>query len=121
MTHALPINLGDDMKKILCVALLFSAPALAQTVTDGSGTITTGGASQVVFTGNVNRSYLMCQNPVTATETLFVNIDAAASTSAASYELNPGGSVTFITGTAPKGALSVTAATTGHRFVCKAA
>lgn len=99
-----------------------ASPALAQyypPMVDGSGTITTGGTSQTAFSINQNRSYLMCQNPVAATETLFVNIDATASTAGGSYELAAGGSVTFTPGMVPRGSVSLTAATTGHRFICK--
>jgi hypothetical protein len=89
-------------------------------LTDGSGTIATGGASQQVFAAAPTRSYLMCQNPTTATEPLFVNIGAAASTAAGSIELGPGGSFDFSHNFIPTGAVNVTAATLGHRFVCKA-
>lgn len=109
------------MKKLLFAACLILAPAvlLAQSIIDGSGTVTAGGTSQQVFAINTNRSYLMCQNPTTATETLFFNLSAAASTTAGSLELAPGGSVTFGPGVAPNAAVFVTAVTTGHRFVCK--
>lgn len=108
------------MKRFLLALLaLISAPLAAQTIFDGSGTLTTGGTAQVAFIANSNRSYLMVQNPIAATETLFVNIAATASTSAASYELAPGGSITFQAGTAPIAAVSVNAVTTGHRWVAK--
>lgn len=116
------------MKFILSALLLLSTcatPALAQTVTDGSGTITTGGSSQQVFPVAIPRQYLFCQNPITATETLFVNVGAPASVTSGSYELAAGGSLTFSGGPTnsqpfvPVGVVTVAAATAGHRFICK--
>jgi hypothetical protein len=110
------------MKKFLlalCIALAPASIVLAQSIVDGSGTVTTGGTSQLVFAQNTNRSYLMCQNPTSATETLFVNLNSAASTTAGSIELAAGGSATWGPGIAPNFPVFVTAVTTGHRFVCK--
>lgn len=93
-------------------------------VLNGSGSVTTGGTSQIVFPANANRVFLRCQNPtatlsgVTA-ESLFVNYDVAASTTAAtSEEIVNGGSTNFSGDFVPKGTVSVTAATTGHKFMC---
>lgn len=92
---------------------------------DGSGTVTTGGTSQVVFAANVNRVFLRCQNPSAtlsgvAAESLFINYDAPASTTAVnSEELLNNGSVNFSGDFVPKGQINITAATTGHKFVCK--
>lgn len=106
----------------LAAALIggLASAADASMVVDASGTVTAGAASQQVMAAKSSRTYLMCQNPITATETLFVNFDAAASTTAGSLELAPGGSVSFHGQSfVPTGAVNVTAATTGHRFVCK--
>lgn len=106
------------MKRLLLVVAAISAPAFAQT--DGSGTVTAGGTSQAVFQANVNRSYLECQNPTAATEVLFVSTNGPASTAGGSYELAAGGSIRFaMPAYVPNDIVSVTAATTGHRFVCK--
>lgn len=110
------------MKRLLAAALLCALTALAHAsvLVDASGTVTSGGTSQQVMPANLSRTYLMCQNPITATETLFVSVDTAASTSAGSIELAPGGTVTWtVGGFIPTGAVFVTAATTAHRFVCK--
>jgi hypothetical protein len=88
-------------------------------VTDGSGTVAQASTSQQVFPLNAGRSYLMCQNPVSATETLFVNYGAPASTAGGSIELAPGASTAFQQQFIPTSAVNVTAATAGHRFVCK--
>lgn len=105
--------------KIAVLALL-AVPSVALAQTDGSGTLATAGTSQVVFIANVNRTYLECQNPIAATEALVVNVPGTASTAGGSYELAPGGAIRFTTpGFVPNGPVSVSAATAGHRFVCK--
>lgn len=113
------------MRHILAIALALAAasPALAQarfnTSRDGSGTVTTGGTSQQVFGVNADRAWLFCENPVAATETLDVNIGNSASTTAGSIELAPGGVMQFLGAAVPTGVINVTAATSGHRYVCK--
>lgn len=101
----------------LAALACFASPALAQI--DGSSTITTGGVAQQVFSARQGRSYLFCQNPIGASETLFVNAPTVAGATNGSYELPAGGSLTFGAGFVPQGAVSVYAATTGHRFICK--
>lgn len=84
--------------------------------TNKGTTIATGGTAQTAVAANSSRKYAVCQNPVSATEDLFIAITGAATTTGASdyADLAPGGSAT-IPGTA---AVSVNAATTGHRFIC---
>lgn len=109
----------------LVAAMIAVSPATAQnfirkmTLADASGTVTTGGTSQQVLPVHPDRSYLFCQNPVGAAGTLFVNIGAAASTTGGSYELAPGGTMTFVVPFVPTNAVNVTSATTGARFICK--
>lgn len=109
----------------LALAIIAATPATAQTARvvnpiDGSGTVTTANTSQVVFLRNEQRVFLMCQNPVSATETLFVTYDDTnASTNGGSTELSPGGSIFFASLAVPTASVRVTAATAGHRFVCK--
>ena len=110
-----------------CATLLCGvSPALAQvsrvTVNaEGSGTVTTAGVSQTVFSRNDARAFLMCQNPLNATEPLFVTYDDTnASTTGGSTELAPGGTIFFAALAVPIASVRVTAATAGHRFVCKA-
>lgn len=113
---------------LFLAALAIATPLIAQTVLptiDGSGTVTTGGTSQVVFQANPNRVFLRCQNPTAtlsgvAAESLFINYDAPASATAVnSEEIINTGSVTFSTPYVPLGQITITAATTGHKFVCK--
>lgn len=116
------------MRRILTalvgLAALAAVPVTAQisriiVIQDGSGTITTANTSQQVFAAKADRGYLFCQNPTTATESLFVNYGASASTSAGSIELSPGGVSQFLGLAVPTTNVTVTAATAGHRFVCK--
>lgn len=80
-----------------------------------SGTITTGGTSQLVQAAT-QRQYLLVHNPTTATEPLLVRFGgAAAATNAVS--LAPGGTLTFETGVVPGQSLNLNAATAGHVFI----
>lgn len=101
----------------LALTTCLASPAVAQI--DGSGTITTGGTPQVVFTARPGRLYLFCQNPVAASETLFINAPTDAGLTNGSYELAAGQSLTFNGTFTPQGPVSALAATTGHRFICK--
>lgn len=94
-----------------------TVPAAAQF--DGSGTVTTGGTPQQVFDARPGRVYLFCQNPVGATGTLFVNAPGVAGATNGSYELAPGGTVTFSGSFVPQGPVSVMHASAGARFICK--
>ncbi len=110
------------MKRYLATLFLaaLSALTMASVVVDRSGTVATAGTSQQAMAAKTSRTYLMCQNPTTATTPLFVNIDAAAATTGGSIELAAGGSITFH-GTAfiPTGVVNVTSATQGAKYVCK--
>ncbi|MCP3735631.1 hypothetical protein M9979_12180 [Sphingomonas sp. RP10(2022)] len=111
------------MKKLMLVLGLavLAAPVAAQTLADGSGTIAQAGVAQQVFGYQPTRRYLVCQNPIAATEPLMVNVGSAAGAANGSIELAPGGSWSLGPSTtwAPTEAVSVYAATAGHRFVCK--
>lgn len=106
------------------VALMLSSAAHSQftriqQMRNGSGTVLVAGQSQTVFPINADRNYLFCQNPINATETLFVNYDAPATMTGGSIELQPGGTTTFPGTAVPTTIITVTAATAGHRFICK--
>lgn len=110
------------MKMLIGLALcVLAMPAAAQTLNDGSGTVAQAATSQQVFGFNPTRRYLVCQNPIAATEPLLVNIGVAAGAANGSIELAPGGSWSVGPSTAwmPTGAVSAYAATAGHRFICK--
>lgn len=100
--------------------LLAPLLAAASVVIDRSGTVAAANVSQQVMPAKTSRTYLMCQNPIANTTTLFVSFDTVASTTAGSYELAPGGSVAFNGSMfVPTGIVYVTSVTTGQRFVCK--
>lgn len=91
------------MKRIaFLAALLVLTPANAQitripVMVDGSGTVATGGTSQQVFAADQYRNYLMCMNPSSATEKLYIEYGAAASTTnGKSIPLDPGGVAQFL-------------------------
>ena len=111
------------MRRLMLLPLaLIAAPAMAQI--DYSGTITTAATGQTAIPAAPSssaRSYVFCQNPITATETLDVNVPTVAGAANGSFELAPGGTIMFGNGGfVPLGAVSVYAATAAHRFICKA-
>jgi len=109
---------------LVAVAVVISA-GLAwaqQTVFDAATlTITTGGTSQQVFAYNQSRRFLLIENPVAATETLFCNFGATASlTLGTSISLVAGGSYYAVQPNfVPKDAINCNATTTGHAFTAK--
>lgn len=102
-----------------------AAPAQGQVVRTASGdrcsgTITTGGVSQVAANGDMSRNWLFVQNPINATEPLFVDFGPNHLASATlSTQLAPGGSISFLAGVVPGTQVNVSAATAGHAFVCE--
>jgi hypothetical protein len=108
----------NRFKACAVTVLLFLAalPAQAGTFFDLSGTVTTGGTSQVLRAANGQKARVLIANPTTATENLFVNTSSSASTSAAgSIPIAPGGALTLNTAEV----VNITAATTGHAFIAK--
>lgn len=86
-------------------------------LTDGSGTITTGGTAQNALAQNVERAYLLIQNLDTS-EDLWVNVAAnAAVDTAGSIKIKP--DTAWEPDFIPIGRISVVAATTGHKFTIK--
>lgn len=109
---------------LAAIALCASAPANADVARTAqnircSATITTGGTSQIAVDGDNARGWLIVQNPTTATEPLFVDFgpNHLASTTL-SAGLAPGGPISFLGGVVPAQQVNVTAATTGHAFIC---
>jgi hypothetical protein len=99
--------------------------SIRASVTDLSGTVTSGGVSQVAIAASRNYLMIFIQNLSDQTESLFVNAPGQAKVNNvgngyASWELLPGSSLEFrIPGPMPVDAISVTAATAGHPFICK--
>lgn len=92
---------------------------LGVTSTDAHGTVVTGGTFQSVFAASGTRKGCTIQNPVTATETLFVYFGANGSaTTSNSIGLPPSWSITCAVGeTVLQDNVSVTGATSAHAYV----
>lgn len=87
-------------------------PAPSQT----NGTITTGGTAQVGATADSTRAFIIVQNNH-ASEDLWINFQTTAATDAG-IKIPGGGSGEWAYGDMPqiKNAMSIIAATTGHKF-----
>lgn len=96
---------------------------LAVTPTDKGGTITVGGTSQTAIAANTSRKGCWIQNPVNATEDLYVSSTAAAVTTAGTpddADLGPGGSWSCVQGgVVIQTAIRVNAVTATHAFIAK--
>lgn len=91
-----------------------------------NGTIAVGGTSQVLAPANAARQRIIIQNPfsvageggIPAAETLYVRFGGAAGVdNGTSFEIFPGGSYDSAAGPVYNGAINVTAATAGHKFI----
>ena len=96
------------------------------TLTDRSGSITTGGTAQTLAPANTNRRYLLIQNPLSATtqgiataESLFINFTTTAVAGPPSIELAPGDIFVMEGFSVSTELVSVIAATTGHKWAAK--
>jgi hypothetical protein len=111
---------------VLVAAALLAAPGAAaqvqRTMTNDrcSGSIAVGGTSQIAANGDNSRVWLVVQNPINATEPLFVDFGPNhLASSTLSTQLAPGGSVSFFGGVVPIQQVNVNAATSGHTFICE--
>ena len=103
-----------------------TAPVVGAFV-DRSGTIVAAAASQIVASAKADRRRLLVQNPgtpagqgIASVESLFVNFMTAAAVDAGtSLEIYPGGSFDTAAGPVTGDAITVAAATIGHRFIVK--
>jgi hypothetical protein len=84
---------------------------------DISTTITTGGTAQALLAVGVAKVYLLIHNPRTETESLLINAAGATAVSGNAVELAPGGTMVFENAFVSSSAVSVLAATTGHKVV----
>lgn len=89
------------------------------TLTDRSGSITTGGTSQTLAPANPSRQYLFIQNPPNATENLYINFTSAASAASGSIGLVPGQSFVMETNFISTELVTVYAATAAHAYTAK--
>ena len=122
---AQPGQVTIDQNGKACVNATVSASIAVAPVTTTvtAPTVTTGGTFQSVLSSNASRNGCLVQNPVAATETLFVYFGTNASASTAkSISLSPGSAVTCAVGglAVATDNVSVTATTTGHALVVDA-
>jgi hypothetical protein len=107
------------------VTLVCPTPSFAQQIVrtgDGipcSGTIAAGGVSQIATPGDAARAWLVIENPITATEPLLVGFGPSEPATTGVTEIGAGGSMSFLAGVVPSGQVKVSAATTGHRYICR--
>jgi hypothetical protein len=94
-----------------------TAPA-AGTITNRSLAITTGGTAQQLMAANVARKYLLIQNQH-ATESIFFNFTTTAVADSPSVEIKAGVTYEMYGGFVSTEAISVIAATTGHKVIAK--
>ena len=105
-------NLCSDTAVTVTVAAL--SPLVVAT-TDKGGTITSGGVAQTAIALNNSRQGWCIQNDPAATETLYVRVKGTASATVGSA-LTPGAQACNVPGLIDPAAISVFAATTGHRW-----
>ena len=117
----------DSAGRLLTTGSATVAAPANVTLTDCSGTITTGGTAQAAFTAQTTlHGFTLANIDSTAEPLWFSFTGTATAATAASYPLAAPAATTFAglaSFTAPYGlgtnhALSVVAATTGHKFSC---
>ena len=92
-------------------------PVGGNTATDGSTTITSGGTAQNLFSGVTPPNGWTVGNPDSSTESLWVSdTTTAAANAAGCIEVQPGAVYETPLGRKPIQAVSVIAATTGHKI-----
>lgn len=87
------------------------------TLTDRSGTITSGGTAQTVMAANPTRSFLLVQN--VSDTNMWINFDATAAATQPSILLAPSGGAILCDAKVPLGSVSIICATTGKAFTAK--
>ncbi len=117
-------------KYLTAAMLMLATPALAQTQvrnytpTDCSGTITTGGTAQTIIPANTGVAGFMITNIDTAEPMWFRINGTAAGGTQGSYPLQAATATTFASpgsfysAFGYNTAITVVAATTGHKFSC---
>jgi hypothetical protein len=108
------------------VAALLAQLVSSGTITDRSGTITSGGTAQQAAAANASRRYLFIQNPgapgqfdTAPAVPLWVNFGVTAVAAQPSIRINAGQTLVFDGRFVPVGTVSVIAATTSTPFVIK--
>lgn len=92
-------------------------PVKLGTLTNRSGTITTGGTAQTLAAANANRRYLFIQN--LSSSELWINFTTAAAQSQPSIRLDAGASFTMEGSFVSTELISIIGSTTGQAFSAK--
>lgn len=90
-------------------------PPLKVSTTDKGGTVTAGGTAQAAIALNASRKYWCVMNGPAETETMYVRVNGTASATTGT-PLQPGQQACTPPGVIDTAAVSVLAATTGHRW-----
>ena len=114
-TFSQPVVGGSEVSESNPVPVSGASGAL----TDVSGTITTGGTSQLLTAAVTARKYLMVQN--NSTGNLGINFTGAATLANPSIVLVPGGSFIMESNFVSNEAVNIIGATTGQAFTSKVA
>ena len=114
-TFSQPVVGGSEVSESNPVPVSGASGAL----TDVSGTITTGGTSQLLTAAVTARKYLMVQN--NSTGNLGINFTGAATLANPSIVLVPGGSFIMESNFVSNEAVNIIGATTGQAFTAKVA
>jgi hypothetical protein len=111
-------NIGDvDVLTLPPVTGTVTANPAIGTLTDRSGSITTGGTAQQLAAANATRKYLLIQN-ISAGD-LWLNFTTTAVSDQPSIKLTPGSSFSMEGSYVSTEAVSVIGATTGQKFTSK--
>ena len=117
-SSALPTGAATATNQTLgnaSLAGIYTEVARELTLTNRSGTITTGGTAQSAAASNSARRYLQIQNPSANTESIWYSLITTAVEDSPSIELLPGDMLILDNGVGT-GAVSVIAATTSTAF-----
>ncbi len=111
---------GSITGTVTVVGTVIAAPQ-AGVYVDRSGAVALGGTSQNLCAANGNRKRLFVQNPPSATESLFINFTAAASSAGGTSSIELVAGASFDSGQGPISTelVTITAATTAHAFTAK--
>lgn len=90
--------------------------SLSAAAVDKSGSLTSGGTAQQLAAANTTRHYLLIQN-IDGSEDMWVSFTGtAAGSTAGSFLIPAKGMLAFDGNYVPTGAVSIVAATTGHKW-----
>lgn len=108
------VGVGGSVK--LSNSTITTAP-IRGSLTDYSGTITTGGSSQSIISANTNRSYLFIEN--VSSDLLWINFTSAANEDQPSIRIGPGGAFVMEGFFVSTEIIAIIGPTTGQEFTAK--